>query len=219
MKSAPNQTEMDLAFRNRDASYDGLFVVGVRTTGIFCRPSCPARRPLPQNAEFFPSAREALFAGYRPCKRCEPLKAAGELPVWISTLLERVERDPSVRIRDAEIRAAGTDPAKVRRFFLGRFGMTFQAYCRARRLGRAFDEIKNGARLDEVILSHGYESHSGFRDAFFSRFGKPPGKTRNEDYIRAAWIETPLGPMAAGATSNGICLLEFTDRRMLEAQF
>jgi AraC family transcriptional regulator of adaptative response/methylated-DNA-[protein]-cysteine methyltransferase len=218
MKPAPNQAEMDRAFRSRDGSYDGIFCVAVRTTGVFCRPSCPARKPLPGNVEFFPTAKEALFAGYRPCKRCEPLKAGGELPAWVSALLERIDQDPSVRIKDADLRAWGVEPAKVRRFFLSRFGMTFHAYCRARRLGKAFDEIRNGERLDTVILGHGYESHSGFREAFFKRFGKPPGKTRTEDYIRVAWVETPLGPMVAGATATGICLLEFTDRRMLEAQ-
>jgi len=218
MKPTPNHTEMDRAFRNRDGSYDGIFYVAVRTTGVFCRPSCPARKPLPENVEFFPTSREALFGGYRPCKRCEPLKAGGELPPWISTLLKRVEDDPSARIKDADLRASGIEPAKARRFFLNRFGMTFQAYCRARRLGKAFDEIKNGGRLDDVILGHGYESHSGFREAFFNRFGKPPGKTRGDDYIRIAWMETPLGPMAAGATARGICFLEFTDRRMLEVQ-
>lgn len=218
MKPTPNHTEMDRAFRSRDGSYDGIFYVAVRTTGVFCRPSCPARKPLPENVEFFPTSREALFGGYRPCKRCEPLKAGGELPPWISTLLKRVEDDPSARIKDADLRASGIEPAKARRFFLNRFGMTFQAYCRARRLGKAFDEIKNGGRLDDVILGHGYESHSGFREAFFNRFGKPPGKTRGDDYIRIAWMETPLGPMAAGATARGICFLEFTDRRMLEVQ-
>jgi AraC family transcriptional regulator of adaptative response/methylated-DNA-[protein]-cysteine methyltransferase len=219
MKPTPNRAEMDRAFRARDVSYDGIFYIGVRSTGIFCRPSCPARRPLPENVEFFPSAKEALFAGYRPCKRCEPLRAGGELPEWVAALLGRVEADPSVRIKDADLRAAGIEPARARRFFQSRFGMTFQAYCRARRLGRAFDEIKGGARLDDAILGHGYESHSGFREAFFNRFGAPPGKARGGDYIRMAWIETPLGPMAAGATDRGICLLEFTDRRMLEAQF
>lgn len=219
MKPTPNRVEMDRAFRARDGSYDGIFYIGVRTTGVFCRPSCPARKPLPENVEFFPSAKDALFGGYRPCKRCEPLKAGGELPDWIATLLGRVEDDPSIRIKDGDLRASGIEPARVRRFFLNRFGMTFQAYCRARRLGRAFDEIKGGGRLDDAILGHGYESHSGFREAFFNRFGKPPGKARSEDYIRIAWMETPLGPMAAGATASGICLLEFTDRRMLEAQF
>ena len=219
MKSMPDRAEMEKAFRSRDGSYDGLFYVGVRTTGVFCRPVCPARKPLPENVEFFPTPKEALFAGYRPCKRCEPLKAGGELPAWAAGLLERVESDSSIRIREADLREAGIEPAKARRFFMNKFGMTFQAYCRARRLGRAFDEIKSGKRLDDVILGHGYESHSGFRDAFFNRFGKPPGKTRGEDIIRMAWMETPLGPMAAGASAKKICILEFTDRRMLEAQF
>lgn len=218
MKPTPDRTEMDRAFRGRDGSYDGIFYIGVRTTGVFCRPSCPARKPLPENVEFFSTTKEALFSGYRPCKRCAPLNAGGEVPVWVSSLLERIESDPSVRIKDADLRASGLEPAKVRRFFLGRFGMTFHAYCRAGRLGQAFDEIRNGERLDNVILGHGYESHSGFRDAFFKRFGKPPGKTRDEDCVRIAWMETPLGPMVAGATATGICLLEFTDRRMLEAQ-
>jgi len=218
MKPMPNRAEMDQAFRNRDVSYDGIFYAAVRTTGVFCRPSCPARKPLPENVEFFPTAREALFGGYRPCKRCEPLKAGGELPDWASGLLERIDNDPSVRIKDAGLRALGIEPARARRFFLARFGMTFQAYCRARRLGKAFDEIRNGERLDDVILGHGYESHSGFREAFFNHFGKPPGRTRGEDCIRVAWVETPLGPMVAGATAKGICLFEFTDRRMLEAQ-
>ena len=219
MKSMPDHAEMEKAFRNRDGSYDGLFYVGVRTTGVFCRPVCPARKPLPGNVEFFPTPKEALFAGYRPCKRCEPLKASGELPAWASGLLDRVESDPTARIKEADLRKAGIEPAKARRFFLNKFGMTFHAYCRARRLGRAFDEIRNGKRLDDVILGHGYESHSGFRDAFLNRFGKPPGKMRSEDFIRIAWIETPLGPMVAGASAKRVCFLEFTDRRMLEAQF
>jgi AraC family transcriptional regulator of adaptative response/methylated-DNA-[protein]-cysteine methyltransferase len=219
MKPTPDSAEMDKAFRSRDVSYDGIFYVGVRTTGVFCRPSCPARKPLPENVEFFPTAGEALFGGYRPCMRCAPLKAGGEHPEWVSKLLARIDDDPSSRIKDGDLRASGIEPAKARRYFLGRFGMTFHAYCRARRLGKAFDEIRNGARLDDVILGHGYESHSGFREAFLNRFGKPPGKARGEDLIRIAWIETPLGPMVAGATGKGLCFLEFTDRRMLEAQF
>jgi AraC family transcriptional regulator, regulatory protein of adaptative response / methylated-DNA-[protein]-cysteine methyltransferase len=219
MKSMPDHAEMEKAFRSRDGSYDGLFYVGVRTTGIFCRPVCPARKPLPENVEFFPTPKEALFAGYRPCKRCEPLKVGGELPAWAAGLLDRIEGDPSIRIKEADLRKAGIEPAKARRFFLSKFGMTFQAYCRARRLGRAFDEIRSGKRLDDVILGHGYESHSGFRDAFLNRFGKPPGKMRGEDFIRIAWMETPLGPMVAGASARKVFFLEFTDRMMLEAQF
>ena len=97
--------------------------------------------------------------------------------------------------------------------------MTFQAYCRGRRLGKALEQIRTGVDLDDVALGYGYSSHSGFRDAFVRTFGKPPGKSRSADCIVTAWIESPLGALIVGATSEGICLLEFTDRRMLDTQF
>ena len=218
MQIIPSTQEMEKAFRERDDAYDGVFLIGVRTTGVFCRPSCPARKPLALNVEFFPTTREALFAGYRPCLRCKPMEAGGALPDWAISLLGRIEKHPSLRLRDADLETLGVEPARVRRLFAKRFGMTFQAYCRARRLGKAFDEIKNGRELDDAVLDHGYESHSGFREAFFKQFGKPPGRVRDGDYVRAAWIETPLGPMVAGASDSGVCLLEFVDRRALEAQ-
>src|SRR5256885_6627151 len=97
--------------------------------------------------------------------------------------------------------------------------MTFHAYARGRRLGGAFQQLRRGARLDEVVMGNGFESHSGFRDAFARTFGQAPGRSRTGDCVVCTWIESPLGPLVAGATSEGICLLEFTDRRMLEAQF
>lgn len=99
------------------------------------------------------------------------------------------------------------------------YGMTFQAYARGRRLGTSLHQIRLGTDLDDVALGTGYNSYSGFREAFGKLFGKPPGKSRTEDCIVVTWIESPLGPLLAGATSQGVCLLEFTDRRMLEAQF
>ena len=97
--------------------------------------------------------------------------------------------------------------------------MTFQAYCRVRRLGKALEQIRLGTDLDDVALGYGYTSHSGFRDAFSRTFGNSPGRSRAADFIVTAWIESPLGPLVAGATSEGVCLLEFTDRRMLDTQF
>ena len=97
--------------------------------------------------------------------------------------------------------------------------MTFHAYGRGRRMGKALEQIRTGSDLDDVALGYGYNSHSGFRDAFVRTFGTPPGRSRSSDCIVTAWIESPLGALIAGATSEGICLLEFTDRRMLEAQF
>jgi AraC family transcriptional regulator of adaptative response/methylated-DNA-[protein]-cysteine methyltransferase len=208
---------MERAYQRSDASYDGVFYLGVRTTGIFCRPSCPARKPKPENVEFFAMPKEALFAGYRPCLRCRPLEG-DEAPPWVARLLARVERRPDSRIHERDLRTMGVEPARVRRYFHTRYGLTFQAYCRARRLAQAFERIRQGGSLDDAVFETGYESHSGFREAFHKTFGQPPGKTSEADCIRLAWLDTPLGPMIAGATDGGICFLDFTDRRMLEHQ-
>ncbi|MBN1520486.1 MAG: methylated-DNA--[protein]-cysteine S-methyltransferase [Spirochaetales bacterium] len=220
-----DKAEMERAFMERDGSYDGLFYAAVTTTGIFCRPSCPARKAKPEHLEYFSSAREALFAGFRPCARCRPLDGPGgavpppyAAPAWVCKLVDRVESDPSRRIRDAELSAEGIDPATARRWFLRNYGMTFQAYSRARRLGEAFRSIKDGSGIDDAVFDHGWESHSAFRDAFSRAAGLPPGAAKGEDFVRLAWLDSPLGPMVAGATDTAICLLEFTDRRMMEAQ-
>jgi AraC family transcriptional regulator, regulatory protein of adaptative response / methylated-DNA-[protein]-cysteine methyltransferase len=218
MTAMPPVREMQHAFQRRDASYDGIFFLAVRSTGIFCRPSCPARKPDPANVEYFASAREAVFAGYRPCKRCTPMEAPGTPPEWLAGLLARIDREPAARYPDEALRSLGMEPARVRRYFKKTYGMTFQAYCRGRRLGQSLQEIRTGADLDDVALGHGYASHSGFRGAFVQTFGRPPGQSRETECVLTSWMETPLGPLIAGATSAGICLLEFTDRRMLEAQ-
>jgi AraC family transcriptional regulator of adaptative response/methylated-DNA-[protein]-cysteine methyltransferase len=209
---------MERAYLCSDASYNGLFFLGVRTTGIFCRPTCPARKPLPKNVEYFPTARAALLAGYRPCKRCRPLQSDDQ-PQWATALLSEIERDPSARITERDLRARGFDPATVRRYFLRHYGMTFQSFARARRLAGALNRVRRGVPLDAAVFESGYESHSGFRDAFARTFGKTPGSYRNGSCVFLSWISSPLGPLVAGATAEGICLLEFSDRRMFEAQF
>ena len=209
---------MERAFYAKDASYDGLFVTGVRTTGVFCRPSCPARKPLRGNLEFFGSVKDALFAGYRPCLRCRPLQADGSPPQWVESLLAALDASPEGRLRAPQLRALGVTPERARRFFQRTYGLSFDAYCRARRLGGALDQLRKGADLDAAAFDAGYESLSGFRDAFARYFGAPPGRGRDGECARAAWLRTPLGPMIAAATNDGVCLLEFTDRRMLETQ-
>src|SRR5688572_15238698 len=111
----PPKAEMERAFLASDAGYDGIFVTAVRTTGIFCRPSCRARKPLPANIEFFATIREALFAGYRPCKRCDPATPPGTSPGWVKPLLELVDADPNRRLHDEDLRARDIDPARARR--------------------------------------------------------------------------------------------------------
>ncbi len=218
MNTMPPVSEMQQAYLARDASYNGLFFLGVRTTGIFCRPTCPARKPLPKNVEYFATARDALVAGYRPCKRCRPLEPDDQ-PAWAVELFGEVENNPSARITDGDLAARGIDPATVRRYFLRRYGMTFQAYARGRRLSGAFQQIREQATLDDALFESGFDSHSGFREAFTRTFGKTPGRYRDGECIVLSWVRTPLGPLMAGATSEGICLLEFADRQMLESQF
>lgn len=218
--------EMQRAVASKDPAYDGLFWLGVTTTGIFCRPSCRARPPRPENIRFFATPSEALFAGFRACRRCRPLEAPDHAPEWLAGLLERVEREPDRPVRDAELRRMGLDPARVRRTFQRRYGMTFHGYERARRLGDALEGLRAGEDLDEVVFDSGFASHSGFREAFQRLFGLPPGRARRVAaergaplrVVRVHWIETPLGPMIAGAVDEGICFLEFTDRRALESQ-
>lgn len=213
----PPTAEMERAYLARDSAYDGLFFLGVRTTGIFCRPTCAARKPLPKNVEYFPNAKAALAAGYRPCKRCRPLQWDDQ-PPWASELISELGRDPAPRITDDELRARGIDPATARRHFLRRYGLTFQAFARARRRGAALQQIRNGGTLDAAVFESGYDSHSGFRDAFAKAFGGPPGGCVDRESIFVSWLESSLGPLMAVATADGVCLLEFTERGTLKAQ-
>ena len=214
----PSTTEMYRALLERDRAYEGVFFVAVRTTGVFCRPTCPARKPERRNVEFYSTTKEALSSGFRPCKRCRPMELLGEAPEWLRPLLDAVEEDPASRWTDADLRERGLDPARVRRWFHERHGMTFHAYLRARRLGTALGQIRHGADLTETAYDAGYESPSAFRDAFGRYFGKTPGKSRDAVPVVMTRIASPLGPLVVAASDSGILLLEFADRRMLETQ-
>ncbi len=212
----PPRAEMERASAQKDASYDGVFYVAVKTTGIFCRPSCPSKPHL-ENVEFFGSVRECLFAGYRPCKRCHPLEANGKPPEWAQKLMARVQETPDARLKAADLREFGVTPERARRWFQQHYGMSFAAWCRGNRLAGAFMRIRQGASLDDATFDSGFASHSGFREAFTRVFGDAPGRSRtNGQRVVMAILETPLGPLVAGATDRGIVFLEYTDRRMLE---
>jgi AraC family transcriptional regulator of adaptative response/methylated-DNA-[protein]-cysteine methyltransferase len=206
------------AVQRNDSRYDGVFLVAVRTTGIFCRPSCTAKTPLRPNVEFVTHAREALLRGYRACLRCRPLEAPGAPPSWLRPLLARVEEAPTRRWRDRDLRDLGVDPVRARRWFRRHHGMTFHAYQRARRLGHALGHIRNGGAVTEAAFAHGWESLSAFHEAFRDAIGTTPGRATDGRVVRVHRILTPLGPMLAGATEEALCLLEFVDRRMLATQ-
>jgi len=216
--SLPTALTMYRALAERDATFDGVFFAAIRTTGIFCRPTCSAKKPKPENVEYYPSVRDALVAGYRPCLRCNPMQPEGIAPSWIEKLLARVEEDPAKRWRDADLREADFDPARVRRWFLRHHGITFQAYQRARRLGLALGQIRQGEKWEGVGYTHGFESASGFHEAFTRTFDAPPNRASDLAPVAITRLLTPLGPMIAGAIPEGLCLLEFADRTMLETQ-
>ena len=214
----PPASEMYAALLARDASFDGIFFVGVRTTGIFCRPICPARKPRRENVEFFATTGEAERAGFRACLRCRPLEPAGGHPGWVAELLGEVARRPDERISDVDLAALGVEPMRARRYFRNHFGMTFHAWQRARRLGLALGKLRAGEGVDGVGYDVGFDSSSGFREAFERIFGAPPGRARGDRFIVSSLLTSPLGPIVAGATPEGVCLVEFADRRALKGQ-
>ena len=206
------------ALVNRDSSFEGIFYVGVRTTGIFCRPTCSAKKPARENVDFFATPSEALHGGYRPCLRCHPTDPGKRPPKLIERLRAEVEHAPGGRLTDKELAAMAIDPSTARRQFKRHYGMTFQAYHRARRLGLALRDVRRGGRVDEAKNGSGFESASGFREAFSRIFGDPPTAAKSRAPMFAEQIETPLGAMVAVADDEGLRLLEFADRRATERE-
>ena len=216
MELLPPAQTMYRALCARDSNFEGIFIAGVRTTGIFCRPTCSAKKPAAQNVEFFATPSEALLGGYRPCLRCQPMDPTQRPPELIERLRAQVEKVPGGRITDKELLALAIDPSTARRQFKRHYGMTFQAYHRARRMGLALRSVRKGARVDDTQLESGFDSASGFREAFTRMFGDPPTAAKAKACLYAERIETPLGMMVAIADDKGLRLLEFADRRALE---
>ena len=207
------------ALVNKDSNYEGIFFVGVTSTNIFCRPTCPARKPKLENCEFYENAEAALFAAYRPCKLCQPLSHPNQVSALIKTLVDAVEANPEKRwINNDFQQLVSADAATARRQFQKRFGMTFAEYARARRMGLAMKSIRSGTPIIDSQLDSGYESGSGFRDAFSRIMGAAPTKMDKEKILHAVWLDTPLGSMLAIADERGLYLLEFVDRRGCERE-
>ncbi|MAZ78279.1 MAG: bifunctional transcriptional activator/DNA repair enzyme protein Ada [Legionellaceae bacterium] len=205
------------ALLERNSQYDGVFFVGVKTTGVFCHASCPARKPKFENCEFFKTAKEALLASFRPCKRCKPLSPPNQQHPVIDKLIATVEAHPEKRWKTEDFRQLGLDESTARRQFKKRFGMTFIEYARSRRVGLAMENIRAGSSVIDAQLDAGYESSSGFRDAFSKILGDAPARADGK-VLLATWIDTPLGPMVAMADDAYLYLLEFVGRRGLERE-
>jgi len=206
------------ALVDKDVSFEGTFIAAVKTTGIFCRPTCTARKPKKENVEFYSTTKEAILKGYRPCKVCNPLEKLGETPNYIKNILKELNDNPSLKFKDWDLTQQGVEPSKIRRWFMKNHGITFQAYQRMYRINSAFKKIQNGEPVTSVAFDTGYESLSGFTDSFKSIFGVSPSNSKDKQIINITRLETPLGTMFACAAEQGICLLEFTDRKMLETE-
>lgn len=203
---------------SKDTSFEGVFFTAVKTTGIFCRPSCTARKPKIENVDFFKTSKECILKGYRPCKVCKPLEKLNETPAFIKLLIEELAENPSLKFKDYDLVKRGLEPSQIRRWFIKNHGITFQAYQRMFRINSAFKKIQSGESVTETAFDSGFESLSGFGDSFKTIFGVSPKNSKTKNLIDLKRIETPLGTMYACAVEEGICLLEFSDRKMLETE-
>ncbi len=169
--------EMVRAKRENDSTYDGRFYVGVHSTGIYCLPSCKAKLPQLKNVVFYAAREDAIAAGLRGCKRCRSEKFPDVLPEWLHAVLKYMGNHLGERLNeDRLIRMTGVDISTVRRYFKNHLQTTPLAFHRRQRLLYARRLIETGESYMDAAFECGYESVSGFREAFSKQFGKPPGR-------------------------------------------
>ena len=207
------------ALIDRNSAFTGIFYVGVKTTTVFCIATCRARKPKKENVEFFENFKEALQNGYRPCKVCKPTENANKPPEQVEQAIELVKLNPKEKISDYRLRQENISPDLVRRWFKDHYNITFHAYQRMYRINNAYKELKEGKKTTDAAFDLGYESLSGFGYTYKKILGKSPAKSQTKNVVLIDRTTTPIGPMFICATEKGICLLEFTDRKMLETEF
>lgn len=219
MKDAlPDNDTLYYALITRDAAWEGRAYVGVTSTGVFCRLTCPARKPKQANCVFVGSVAEAVRAGFRACKRCHPMGPEAQGDPVVARLLKALEAAPEARWSEARLRAEGHDPSTVRRAFQRHFGMSFLEMARQGRLRLGAAALPAGAKVIDAQLDAGFSSPAAFRAAFGKWLGLAPGKFAKDALLRADMIETRLGPMIVVASAQAVHLLEFTERRALPGE-
>jgi len=207
------------ALLNRDPAYDGRVFVCVASTGIFCRLTCPARKPKRENCTFYETVAECIDAGFRPCKRCKPTTPEASADPVVKTLIEALEKRPGYRWMEPDIVRMGLDPSTVRRAFKRHFGMTFLEMARQRRLQEGFSTLAGGGKVIDAQITAGFDSPSAFREAFEKILGQAPGHFSQDPLLFADWVSSPLGPLIAITDSTQLHLLEFLDRKALRSEF
>lgn len=201
------------AFMRRDRSWDGRVIGAVKTTGIYCKPSCPARRPKREHVEFFASGEDARAAGFRPCLRCKPDEVGRDREAVAAAvkLIEQAEEAPSL----AEVaEAVGYAPHHFQRLFKRDLGVSPAEYARGLRNRRTEQALKANGRVTDAVYEAGYQSPSGFYSDAKERLGMTPSAWRDGGRgatIRWSTFDSPLGKMLIAATSKGICRLTFDD--------
>jgi AraC family transcriptional regulator of adaptative response/methylated-DNA-[protein]-cysteine methyltransferase len=201
------------AFMRRDRSWDGRIIGAVHTTGIYCKPSCPARRPKRENVTFYFSTEEARAAGFRACMRCKPDEVGRDREAMAGAvkLIEQAEEAPTL----AELAAAvGYAPHHFQRIFKRDLGVSPAEYARALRNRRTEAALKANGRVTDAVYDAGYSGPSSFYSDAKERLGMTPSAWRDGgrgETIRWTHFDSPLGQMLIAATSKGICRLTFDD--------
>jgi AraC family transcriptional regulator of adaptative response/methylated-DNA-[protein]-cysteine methyltransferase len=197
----------------KDRRFDGTFVTGVHSTGIYCRPSCPARPPKRENVAFYATPADAEAAGLRPCLRCRPDAAARDeaaVAQAIAILRDADEPMPLDRLAGA----TGYSPAHFQRLFKRAVGLSPAAFARALRMERAADALSSGGRVTDAVYDAGFGAPSRFYEASEGRLGMTPSAWRDGGRgaaIHWSVVPTSLGPMLVAATDKGVCRLSFNE--------
>jgi AraC family transcriptional regulator of adaptative response/methylated-DNA-[protein]-cysteine methyltransferase len=202
----------------RDTHYEGVFTFGVRSTGIYCRPGCPSRKPRREQVQFYHTADEAEKAGFRPCKRCRPnqpisLDTQVELALHAARWLE-THSDQRVTLKILG-EAVGSSPYHLQRVFKAVMGVTPHQYAAQIKMRQFKDFLKDGEGVASAAFQAGFSSSSRIYEQGKERLGMTPGKYRRKGKqmeINYVIVDSPLGRMLVGATQKGICALSFGDR-------
>lgn len=208
---AGGENDLWQAVLAKDRSFDGRFIFGVVTTGIYCRPSCAARPPLRENVRFFADGEAARGAGLRPCRRCRPDEVQRD-DAAVALALKLISQAENHLSLDELAERAGYSPTHFQRIFAKAVGLSPAAYQRAMRLGRAQDALSSGARVTDAVYEAGFGSPSRFYAASKGRMGMSASAWRDGgrgETIGWAQVDTSLGPMLVAATGQGVCRLSF----------
>ncbi len=213
-KALPDAETAWRAVAARDGRFDGRFVFAVASTGIYCRPSCPARRPLRRNVSFFPAAGAAEAAGFRPCRRCLPAAGGpGRAARAVARARELLDRRPGedVPLRDLA-RAAGMSPFHLQRIFKKLTGLSPKAYVLARRAAALKAELRKGGRVMDATFEAGWGSASrAYESAGLGMTPAAYGRGGEGMRIRFTVVASRLGRLLVAATSRGVCAVMLGD--------